>query len=71
MLCRLPAKPAEVNEPSISLLDRHETKFPLGGLSPDKEAVPADSVDEPRILEEPRIVEDPEKIPHSEKKPLP
>jgi hypothetical protein len=60
-----PAKPAEVNEPSISLLDRHETKFPLGGPSPDKEVDPVDSV------EEPRIVEDPEKIPHSEKRPLP
>ncbi len=67
----VPAKSEEVNEPSISLLDRHETKFPLGGLSPDKEVVPADSVEEPRIIEEPRIVEDPDKIPHSEKKPLP
>ena len=60
-----PAKPAEVNEPSISLLDQHETKFPLGGLSPAKEAEPADSVEKLRILE------DPEKVPHSEKKPLP
>jgi hypothetical protein len=60
-----PPRPAEVSDPSVSLLDRHETKFPLGGVNPEKEPVltePGDASKTP---------EDPDKIPHSEKKPLP
>jgi hypothetical protein len=30
----------KANEAQISILDRHVTKFPLGGVSPEKEAVP-------------------------------
>jgi hypothetical protein len=29
--------PPKVDEPQISILDRHETKFPLGGVAPEKE----------------------------------
>jgi hypothetical protein len=60
-----PAKPVEVNEASTSLLDRHVTKFPLGGITPDQEADPADPVEKPELPAEP------EKTPHAEKKPLP
>jgi hypothetical protein len=64
-----PAKPAEVNDPSVSLLDRHETKFPLGGVNPEIDAVPATpGKDEKVAPEEPP---QPDKLPHSEKKPLP
>jgi hypothetical protein len=64
-----PAKPAEVIDPSVSLLDRHETKFPLGGVSPEIEAVPATSGENEKVAsEEPA---QPDKVPHSEKKPLP
>jgi hypothetical protein len=59
-----PIKPAEVN-----LLDQHETKFPLGGVSPEIEAVPATpSENEKAAPEEPPQSD---KLPHSEKKPLP
>jgi hypothetical protein len=65
----LPAKPGEVSDPAVSLLDRHETKFPLGGVSPEIEAAPATSGEnEKAVPEEPPP---PEKLPHSEKKPLP
>jgi hypothetical protein len=60
-------KPAEVPDPSVSLLDRHETKFPLGGVSP--EAVPTTSGENKQIA--PEEVPQPDKVPHSEKKPLP
>ena len=30
--------PPKVDEPQISVLDRHTTKFPLGGVTPEKEA---------------------------------
>ena len=30
--------PPKVDEPQISILDRHTTKFPLGGVTPEKEA---------------------------------
>jgi hypothetical protein len=30
----------KLDEPQISILDRHVTKFPLGGVSPEMEAVP-------------------------------
>jgi hypothetical protein len=30
--------PAKVDEPQVSILDRHATKFPLGGVPPEKEA---------------------------------
>jgi hypothetical protein len=30
--------PPKVDEPQISILDRHTTKFPLGGATPEKEA---------------------------------
>jgi hypothetical protein len=61
------ASPAEAGDPSVSLVDRHETKFPLGGVSP--EVVPATSGEGKKIAPEepPR----PDKLPHSEKKPLP
>jgi hypothetical protein len=29
--------PPKVDEPQISVLDRHTTKFPLGGVTPEKE----------------------------------
>lgn len=58
-----PANPVQVNDPTISLLDRHITKFPLGGSTPGKEADPADYADQPELPEE--------KTPHAEKKPLP
>jgi hypothetical protein len=59
----LPPKPAEVSDPTVSLLDRHETKFPLGGVTPVKEPI------EPP--QRPKAPDNPEKTPHSEKKPLP
>ena len=74
-----PAKPAETNEPSISRVDRHDTKFPLGGLGPDRPADPANSIEEVKIPEDraknDQAKEDPAKDdqakpPHSEKKPL-
>jgi hypothetical protein len=58
-------KPAQVSDPTVSLLDRHETKFPLGGLTPDKEPGQTEPV------EKPKAPDNPEKIPHSDKKPLP
>ena len=33
-------------DPLISRLDRHETKFPLGGVAPTKEVAPANSIEE-------------------------
>jgi hypothetical protein len=65
----LPAKPAEGNDPSGSLLDRHETKFPLGGVSPEIEADPATSGESEKVA--PEAPPEPDKVPHSEKKPLP
>jgi hypothetical protein len=59
----LPPKPAEVSDPTVSLLDRHETKFPLGGVTPVKEPI------EPP--QKPKAPDNPDKTPHSEKKPLP
>jgi hypothetical protein len=64
-----PAEPAEVDDPSVSLLDRHETKFPLGGVSPEIEAVPATSGENEKVA--PEEPPQPDKVPHSEKKPLP
>jgi hypothetical protein len=64
-----PANPAEVNDLSVSLLDRHETKFPLGGVSPEIEAVPATSGENEKVA--PEEPPQPDKVPHSEKKPLP
>ncbi len=75
-----PAKPAETNQPSISMLDRHDTKFPLGGLEPGRPADPANSIEEMKIPGDPAkndlAKEDPAKgdqakPPHSDKKPLP
>jgi hypothetical protein len=40
-------KPVETIEPAVSRLDQHETKFPLGGATPVKEAVEPKSVDKP------------------------
>jgi hypothetical protein len=53
----------------VSLLDRHETKFPLGGVSPETEAAPATSGEIEKVV--PEEPPQPDKIPHSEKKPLP
>jgi hypothetical protein len=61
----LPPKPAAVSDPTVSLLDRHETKFPLGGVTPDKESAQTEPVDQPKAPE------NLDKTPHSEKKPLP
>jgi hypothetical protein len=55
-----PAPPAETIESTVSRLDRHETKFPLGGVSPDK---PANSIETPAAS--------PEKTQNPDKKPLP
>lgn len=38
-------KPVETIEPAVSRLDQHETKFPLGGVTPAKEVVEPKSVD--------------------------
>jgi hypothetical protein len=65
----LAAKPAEVVDPSVSLLDRHETKFPLGGVNPAMEPDPATSVESEKVA--PEGPPQPDKVPHSEKKPLP
>jgi hypothetical protein len=65
----VPAKPAEVNDPSVSLLDRHETKFPLGGVSPEAETHPPTTAENEKVV--PEEPPQPEKLPHSEKKPLP
>jgi hypothetical protein len=46
------ADPLKLNEPQISILDRHATKFPLGGMSPEEE------VGEP--VEKENLPEDPE-----------
>jgi hypothetical protein len=45
------ADPARVNEPQVSILDRHGTKFPLGGVSPVKEV--ADPVEKENLPEDP------------------
>jgi hypothetical protein len=58
-------KPAGVSEPSVTRLDQHETKFPLGGLTPDKEPGRTEPV------EKPKAPDNLDKTPHSEKKPLP
>jgi hypothetical protein len=64
------ATPAELVDPSESLFDRHETKFPLGGVSPAPEADPAAAAvkNEKSGPEEPPK---PDKLQHSEKKPKP
>ena len=65
----LPGKPEEVKDSSASLLDRHETKFPLGGVNPEIAADSATSAENEKAL--PEEPPQPEKLPHSEKKPLP
>ena len=60
-----PPKPAEVSDSTVSRLDRHETKFPLGGVTPEKEPDPTEPGDASIAPE------NPDKTPHSEKKPLP
>jgi hypothetical protein len=64
------APPAKADDPSTSLLERHETKFPLGGPGAAEEVPPVDLPEEPKT-EELTILEDREKTPHSEKRPLP
>jgi hypothetical protein len=66
-----PEKPAEVNDPLISVFDRHENKFPLGGVSPVPEAAPADPVEPPNVPDTHEKAPTHEKTPHSDKKPLP
>jgi len=72
-----PAKPVEIYDPSISRLDRHETKFPLGGVAPAKEVAPANSIEGEKLtgpsqeLPLPGEAPLPEKTAHSEKLPLP
>ena len=63
-----PAKPSEVSDPSVSLLDRHETKFPLGGVTPGTESDPAASVEGEKVV--PEEPPQPDKVQQSEKKPL-
>jgi hypothetical protein len=52
-------------ESSVSLLDRHETKFPLGGVTPEKEPGQTEAAEKTKA---PDLLD---KTPHSEKKPLP
>ncbi len=59
-------KPAEFVDPS--LFDRHEAKFPLGGVNPFTEPAPAASVESEKVA--PEEPPQPDKVPHSEKKPL-
>jgi hypothetical protein len=72
-----PAAKPEIYDPSSSRLDRHETKFPLGGVPPAKEVAPANSIEEEKLtgpsqeLPLPEEAPLPEKTPHSEKLPLP
>jgi hypothetical protein len=67
----------EIYDPSISRLDRHETKFPLGGLAPAKEVAPANSIEGEKVTgpsQEPPLPEEaplPEKTPHSDNTSLP
>jgi hypothetical protein len=67
----------EIYDPSISRLDRHETKFPLGGVAPAKEVPPANSIEGEKLTgpsQEPPLPDTtplPEKTPHSEKTPFP
>jgi hypothetical protein len=44
------AGPPKLNEPQISILDRHATKFPLGGVSPEKQE---DNVEKENTPEDP------------------
>lgn len=62
-------KPAESNEPSVSRLDRHESKFPLGGVNPAPEPDSAAAVQKDKAV--PEEPSQPDKLQHSEKKPLP
>ena len=40
--------PPQVDEPQVSIFERHATKFPLGGVTPEKEAEkPVDKADAP------------------------
>jgi hypothetical protein len=66
--------PPQISEPdpvqappvsSVSLLDRHETKFPLGGVTPEKEPGQTEAAEKTKA---PDLLD---KTPHSEKKPLP
>ncbi len=50
-LAPAPAADPRVNEPQISILDRHVTKFPLGGVSPGKEV--ADPVENENVPDDP------------------
>jgi hypothetical protein len=55
----LATDPPKVDEPQISVLDRHATKFPLGGVSPENKAEkPLEKADAP---------DDPEKPPRTGK----
>jgi hypothetical protein len=55
--------PLKGNEPLSSLLDKHEKKFPLGGVGPGEPPANFD--------EKANILDAPEKPPHAAKKPLP
>jgi hypothetical protein len=62
-----PAKPAEIVDPTVSLLDRHETKFPLGGVSPTPETDKAASIENEKVA--PEKPPQPDKLQQPEKKP--
>src|SRR5580704_6899091 len=66
-----PAKPVEIYDPSISRLDRHETKFPLGGVAPAKEVAPANSIEGEKLTGPSQELPLPGEAPLSEKTPLP
>lgn len=46
------ADPSKVNEPQTSRLDRHATKFPLGGVAPENQAENPDQDADKLILED-------------------
>jgi hypothetical protein len=52
----------KADDPQVSILDRHITKFPLGGVSPESEAE--------KSVEKPNVPDDPERPPRTGK-PLP
>jgi hypothetical protein len=54
----------KLDEPQISILDRHVTKFPLGGVSPEMEAVPVKET----VVEKETAPENPDR--HAIKFPL-
>ncbi len=63
----------KVAEPVSSLIDKHTTKFPLGGVEPEK--LPDSAVEKPKLVEKPKPAEEPKtaegkgNLPEAGKKP--